>query len=379
MKIRTNQPINRATKRSRLKILIPSLIGLALVIGFATGGFKALADMVAGFFVTEPVKELTAARGDGITSTSVVNVADPGAVDGYYLKAKLPTDISADFEVYIWSDDSTFCTNAGRCQLSTNDQIVYLNNTDSASVDSGDVITFKVNIASTNSAALDTPHEVDVEYTKVYINALQTFSTAKCTGMPVYPDSGSELIMKDTRDSKLYRVRKLADDNCWMVDNLAIQGPINLDGAASDMSDNSPAYALPEVTTPNGESYCANLNEATFPNKCGNYYTWVQTTTGYSGTTAPESICPKNWRLPSNYSSLRLALGWGDSGYNVNSSAWRGLYAGHSNNDAGIYGYYWTASRSSSNGYVLAYSVASVSPNNTTTITTPSSVRCLAR
>jgi uncharacterized protein (TIGR02145 family) len=49
---------------------------------------------------------------------------------------------------------------------------------------------------------------------------IQDFSSSSCSSMPLY----SGKVLTDARDSKLYRVRKMPDNKCWMVDNLAYIG-----------------------------------------------------------------------------------------------------------------------------------------------------------
>jgi hypothetical protein len=49
---------------------------------------------------------------------------------------------------------------------------------------------------------------------------IQAFSASSCSSMPLY----SGKVLTDARDSKLYRVKKMPDNKCWMVDNLAYIG-----------------------------------------------------------------------------------------------------------------------------------------------------------
>lgn len=47
---------------------------------------------------------------------------------------------------------------------------------------------------------------------------MQTFAESDCASMGTY----TTLILEDERDSKQYRIRKMPDSRCWMVDNLAL-------------------------------------------------------------------------------------------------------------------------------------------------------------
>jgi uncharacterized protein (TIGR02145 family) len=214
---------------------------------------------------------------------------------------------------------------------------------------------------------------------------MQDFSAGVCVAMTPYATDGMEFGLRDVRDDKYYKVRKLADGNCWMVDNLALDGSQTLDSTTSDID--SGTYSLGTVVSPNSQTYCANLDPAIYPNKCGNHYTWTVATIGSSGNPAVNSICPKNWRLPESaeYTTLRTALGWVSEtgvGAVINSSAWRGLYAGYgASTRVGEYGYYWSANTNTTNNanaYVLSYNSSGVSNGNVEK-SQPRSVRCLAR
>jgi uncharacterized protein (TIGR02145 family) len=364
--------------RRRGGAVLKCLIALALIVATATS-VKVLADVIASFTVAEPDKTVNVNRGNSVDDTSTVNVSDPDATDGYIIKAKLTADISADFAVYIWSDDSILCTESNKCQLSTTDKLVYVNMTDSATINSGDAISFDVSIYSSSAAAIDT-HDVDIEYTKQNVSFMHQFSTAKCQMMSLYPDPGSEVDLIDARDLKTYKIRRLADQNCWMVDNLALDGSQTLESTLSEIGSGT-TYALGTVGSPNGEAYCANLDLAIYPHKCGNHYSWTVATTG--GTT-DYSICPKNWRLPAytEYITLQTDLDWGSSsGDNIVDSAWRGLYAGYGTSArVGLYGYYLSATSATSiNARVLVFTEDSVSPSSSVAKSDTRSVRCLAK
>jgi uncharacterized protein (TIGR02145 family) len=193
----------------------------------------------------------------------------------------------------------------------------------------------------------------------------------------------------DTRDTKVYKVRKLADGNCWMVDNLALESSQTLDDTTSDLNDIT-TYTMGAVGDPNGQTYCADLNTADYANKCGYQYTWTVATAGSTVNfgSAPNSICPKNWRLPTSegYTTLSTALGWATGGADsVNNSAWRGLYAGqNTSTNVGSSGYYWmSTSTTAVAAYLLAYDYSSnnnnINPNTLGSRSNQNSVRCLAR
>ena len=157
-----------------------------------------------------------------------------------------------------------------------------------------------------------------------------------------------EARLKDTRDNKYYTIRKLADGNCWMTDNLAYAKAGTLEPTGSDVQDSSFSLASSDIHTKEGEkweekddkkfifdrpnpTYDSLVKTNTnFPLKgwrktrlsngnislkaiygvkakllYGNLYTWYTATVGTGtqsmsdyGTNATSSICPRGWRLP---------------------------------------------------------------------------------
>ena len=158
-----------------------------------------------------------------------------------------------------------------------------------------------------------------------------------------------EATLTDTRDGKTYVVRKLADGNCWMSQNLALSsnGSTTYTEADTDLHDGrtfqAPAASSegdtwniygsdgPHYLTPQaGYEYFQNGTTASSTGQptesAGNYYDWPMATamSGQSltndGDEAPDSICPKGWRLPpkeGNKSYKNLLI---DS-YNVSTSS----------------------------------------------------------
>lgn len=186
------------------------------------------------------------------------------------------------------------------------------------------------------------------------INYLQDMTPEICAAEPIPPEYGVEIsyllekVLYDKRDNKGYVVRKLADGNCWMMQNLALSpdGRTTYTEEDTDLHDgrtfkapaanaendagwnsggvNGPHYLKPKAGY---EYYFGNLHSSTSNpiNSAGNYYDWPMTTAGardVSGNSlisaetgeAADSICPKGWRLPPNsgdksYSNLFTAYG----------------------------------------------------------------------
>ena len=143
-------------------------------------------------------------------------------------------------------------------------------------------------------------------------------------------ETGVTALLKDKRDNKQYRVRKLKDGKCWMIDNLRLGTAgqaltlttadsnvsstktipdsqiVDADATASWAGDYSSKYHIVaredttfEATTDAGIYTLSNEGY-------GNLYSWntaIVFSTSYDasqGTNATQSICPKGWVLPQN-------------------------------------------------------------------------------
>ena len=156
--------------------------------------------------------------------------------------------------------------------------------------------------------------------------------------------------MVDARDGKFYKISKLADGNCWMVSNLALDGMDGLgavrtlttsdsnvttsrtlatniaNGTISNFDDIQIFSDVADRSTTNCDTleYCVTSDD-----KFGNYYNFMAATAGL-GTqaamgTIEESVCPKGWRLPDatgdiSYVSLLGKYGLPTTNYYVGDS-----------------------------------------------------------
>ena len=210
--------------------------------------------------------------------------------------------------------------------------------------------------------------------------------------------------LTDTRDNNVYAVAKLADGNCWMIENLRLadtdsnNSPITLNSTNT----NNPASTFTALSATSNE-WCTQYNSETCCNQnklntnntisfttnttgiqssdiysYGNYYNWYTATAGtgtYSQTSgnATGDICPTGWSLPTGnvggqFSALDSAMGGTGSSQSTPeaSNRWRSypnnfLYSGTWSVwdgsvavSRGIYGDYWSRTASnSSNAYAL--------------------------
>lgn len=127
----------------------------------------------------------------------------------------------------------------------------------------------------------------------------------------------------DRRDDQVYTVRKLADGNCWMTENLRLgtttDGENNLNLSLNTENTNNPSlttftssqvisidssmidtYTEPQLLTTDANVVATFDGETKF----GVIYNYCAATAGtvcnssVMATDAPGSVCPKNWRLP---------------------------------------------------------------------------------
>ena len=208
---------------------------------------------------------------------------------------------------------------------------------------------------------------------------IQDMNRKQCSNLPVYDGTNNDALrtLTDNRDgtTRSYRIAKLADNKCWMLDNLKLgktTGTTTLTPANTNIATN---FTLPQVQTTGSYSY--DTPQAFGPvtgdtgNGATNYgylYNWPAATAGETTSTMPAgsgnaqySICPKNWKLPTgnttgDFANLDRAFGgtgqyawsgesniakWQNTGpfKGVFSGGWYGSFSGQ-----GSYGVWWSGS-----------------------------------
>ncbi|MBR1796383.1 hypothetical protein IJ765_04010, partial [Candidatus Saccharibacteria bacterium] len=139
-----------------------------------------------------------------------------------------------------------------------------------------------------------------------------------------------ETTLRDVRDNKWYLIRKLADGNCWMVQNLDLDlsTEVALTSETSDINSTSSwtpsedtqtldnftgwdRFSLVEGSLDPGEVY-SPLGESTWQTSgalseaTGNYYSFKTVTAGATlgvGDYYIDSICSRGWKIPVRESS----------------------------------------------------------------------------
>lgn len=209
---------------------------------------------------------------------------------------------------------------------------------------------------------------------------MQAMTQEYCTNnMSIYTGTNDDAILTltDTRGgiTRTYRIAKLADNKCWMLDNLKLgstSGSITLTPSDSNVASN---FTLPQLTTGGAAEYDDPRAYGPVPGDTGsgatNYgylYNWSAATAGETRTSittgnAAHSICAAGWRLPTGsssdtgeFSDLDRAFGGnGTTAYDgepniaqwQHSGPFKGVFAGNWSegfHDQGDWGYLWSSS-----------------------------------
>lgn len=209
---------------------------------------------------------------------------------------------------------------------------------------------------------------------------MQTFTQAQCSALPTYTGSNDEALrsLTDSRGgtTRTYRIAKLADGNCWMVDNLKLgstSGTITLTPTDTNIATN---FTLPQLYAGTDSAYRSYDTPFTYgpvPGDTGagitNYgylYNWPAATAGETQTSmpagsgnAPHDICPASWRLPTGgrdgageFAMLNAKMN-NPSATAGSASSGTGYYQNWQNNGPfkGIFAGYWWDGFQGADGY----------------------------
>ena len=283
-------------------------------------------------------------------------------------------------------------------------------------------------------AVTTTTGEIDMHnFTVRYFNptttvSMQDFTPSACGAMSV----GDIVPLVDEQNNQVYRIKKMQDGKCWMIDNLKYIGEAhtnlaNVDGTSGLTYNNTDGrYNTVDGTstqstansdkafynTPMFSDYCSSTDIQASYTKCGYLYNWYAATagTGVYGsddeTDTLSSVCPVGWRLPTaghtatwpvmitnkDYSILNASMhagklstgsfeswagGWQFDG------AWSGAFAGRYDNGIfnfqGTNGFYWSSTTYSANrARTTSFDSLDVNPgNNYGNIYNGLAVRCV--
>ena len=215
----------------------------------------------------------------------------------------------------------------------------------------------------------------------------------------------------DTRDDEVYLVGKLADNKCWMLDNLRLDlTNSTIRNALTASNTNATAASLTSLRSGNrtaGDQYASSgfvtwaqgdtsevYNQAkanadfkdtvvasygSGSGKVGVHYNYCAASAGSycydngaapDGTNASQDICPAGWRMPTGgssgeYQALYTAYSSDVANYrNALSTPLSGRFYNGSANDQGTNGCFWSSTRyNSSRMYFLGAGKNLVYPN----------------
>ena len=242
-------------------------------------------------------------------------------------------------------------------------------------------------------------------------------------------NTGEVTALTDNRDNDTYAVAKLADNKCWMIENLRLDDGVDLSSAnthnpslpltniydsgttSNHLSPTSPlvydATTAPEGWCITSSATCDNQSRLRTDNTTlftdntfigysassnvysyGNYYNWYSATAGHgkygssygSGYVAPGDICPAGWHLPTGstsgeYDNLNTAISGTATGTTTsnnlrsypNNFVISGYVDGSSVGGRNSTGIYWSSSAySSGSAYYLSFNSSRVNPGTDT-------------
>ena len=269
----------------------------------------------------------TALADDGATPTMVVapdRIAGSGNIPLTLVTSLYTTNENFSYSAYMLTPDQYAAVQAGTLDVSTLTSQKLASCSRDTSFDAFALNCRSVSLdhAGPTIIYLDIP-AYDVHYNDQImlagtedfytISTMQEMTPAVCASVPTpaaNADYAPTTYLTDSRDNKVYEVKKLADGNCWMTQNLAISGT-----AIDYTNSNLPAgasYTVPESST---DGWCTETTEACINSanvldagnedhpEYGTYYSWKAATAGYGtySTTSGNvsySVCPKGWRLP---------------------------------------------------------------------------------
>ncbi len=143
-----------------------------------------------------------------------------------------------------------------------------------------------------------------------------------CTTSECFPESSLELV--DERDNKVYTVRRFADNNIWLADNLAYGGDTTSGGSDNCAERTSfTGYTTAASTNrfgPNTHGDCRN--NPGYPGYLYNWQAFMQSSDAVYGTVYTGSsnnvvgLCPSGFIVPNSTNLINLDKAFGGTGVN---------------------------------------------------------------
>lgn len=265
---------------------------------------------------------LTVPQGGGTATASTIITTNTVNETGYELTAALiqaEPGINIDLKGGDIATNTTLVANATPLSLKTTSEANLDDTADTTEV----TLTFMIDDTVTSGQK-----QLKLAYTAtdndpIPLASIQSFTASECTALPNIYDGTNEDAVVTRADNRggitqTYRIAKLADGNCWMLDNLKLgstNSSIILTPEDTDIEDD---FTLPPVVT-TGTPDVDNPgvygpvpgDTGTGATNYGYLYNWSAATAGETTETmpansgnAPYSICPTGWRLPRGGTSV---------------------------------------------------------------------------
>ncbi len=254
--------------------------------------------------------------------------------------------------------------------------------------------------------------------------AMQDMTPAICEYVNVIP---GQLQVYDNRDNTIYTIGKLADNRCWLLDNLALDlsdpttlaalSDVNTNASSTTLSylhgtttrdssqdpdgnyatagvssfdwNSSPSYTSPLINMSSKDTVSSNNMDTAGGWKIGGYYNFCAASAGsycyseghFSSSDASEDICPAGWRLPTGgydgngeYEVIAAAIategqyGYTGEGYVAIRNALHlplsGILSYQEDSDQGNYGLFWSSTHSNNSNSGMHYLYATLNSIN---------------
>jgi hypothetical protein len=395
------------------------IVALLIVLPFAIRALrhsrKKFIVPVMMLLLTIPVLALAVNASQGAAADSILSLSQNN-LDFNFNKNGQSQTKSATSRTTVNTDNATGYTLAAKLQSLSRDDIAVRLNEEPLAATAVDIYaddtgtspnSYDHTLAITISGDIPTGvYQFDLVYELTEnpptVPTMQTFTASDCAALQPL----EILVLRDIRNNQDYRVRKMQDDRCWMIDNLKLDstsmiaargsanltnqdtnipsdfGPVTLSAAVesgSSMSDvlqiwnptPASAYCQGEIEDEYGDPFVGPLPIDSLTG-CGylyNFYTATAATfpteDAEDGTAAPGDICPAGWRMPIIYptgspSDFAILNGWmaGDEAESFNGDSahasgwqpegtWQGALSGiafsSSSFSQGMNGYYWSS------------------------------------
>ena len=170
---------------------------------------------------------------------------------------------------------------------------------------------------------------------------MQDFTATDCESKA----SQANVYVRDSRDQNIYTARYI-NGTCWMTQNLRLSGGRTLTSADSNVAS---SWFFPDNSLTSGNSYTEARfilsDDPRYAKEYGGYYNYCAASAGSvcdsTMMDATQSICPAGWTLPTGGSNSQQS---GITSYmDAFSPVLSGYYGSGSLDNAGSYGFWWSA------------------------------------